>query len=532
VPDKTEIFSGFIAAVVIFLTLFASGIFLLGDPFYRESSTFINTAYEIAALYPLDYLQQLSFDGAEKGIFSLLDPFSQRVDRSTYRQMVEESGGEYGGIGITILSRDTVLMIVSVREGAPAYTAGIKSGDLIVAVDGVPVPRVDPESATPLIRGRSGTEVKLTLFRPAIADTLQITLTRSSIKLEHLPYYGITESGAAYIRIADFEAGVTKDLAGAVMELEAKSPIGYVIDLLGNPGGYLEESIDAASLFLDEGTLIVGTDGRSRWLNQRYVSRRQPLTTKPIVILTDRGTASAAEIFTGALGGADKAVVIGDTTFGKGLVQSTFALPDGDAIRLTVSRYYFADGRYLNPPDSALSFSGLPPDIIVRDQGELAFQELILAGFLLYDFADAEWPLLAGYPDQFNFPDTVVTLFQEFAHRKNVTYLSILTRLLAATLDDQRLQQAPRPVTDQLTRMAALSAQIDADAYRRNADFLKISIRRIVVEKKSGRPAVYRDVIVPTRSDIRLAVELLRDPERYRQALTGPVATVQDTDRP
>lgn len=515
-PDKKEIIAGFISAAVIFLTLFASGIYLLGDPMLQEAVSFSLTASEIASRYPLPMSRRSAFDGAERALFSLLDPFSFRIDKNDYEYLREESTGEYGGIGISVVARDTILMVMSVREGGPAYEAGMKSGDWILAVDSVEISPDNPSSATDMIRGPSDTEVSLTIYRPISADTLQLTMMRSNIRLEHLPYFGITESGCAYIRMADFEAGAAEELIIAVRELEQHHPVGYIIDLMGNPGGYLNEAIEAADAFLEKGTLIVGTDGRSRWDNRRFTSSSPPLTRQPVVVLTDLGTASASEIFTGALHGADRCVVIGDTTFGKGLVQTVYGLPNNDAIRLTISRYYFADGRYLNPPDSQLAFAGLAPDIVYNPPGEIAFQETILSGFLIYDFVESEWDLLSSYPDRFNYPDTVVYLFQQFALSRGVAYQSWLTGTLSLVLLDQYLAEASEPVMAQLNNMQDRSRQLDRDAYRRHADFLKYHIRRVTVEKKSGRAASYQDVIVPTRPDIRLAEEILTDPEKYR----------------
>jgi len=516
VPDKKEIIIGFISAAVIFLTLFASGIYLLGDPMLQQTLSFSLTANEIAMRYPLPVSRRSAFEGAERALFSLLDPFSFRIDKNDYQYLQEESTGEYGGIGISVVARDTTLMVMSVREGGPAYEAGMKSGDWILSVDSVKVSADDPSSATDLIRGPSNTDISLTIYRPLSRDTLQLTMTRSSIKLEHLPYYGLTESGCAYIRMADFEAGAAEELINAVQELEKQQPRGYIIDLMGNPGGYLNEAIDAADIFLEKGLLIVGTDGRSRWDNRRFTSSSDPLTDQPVVVLTDLGTASAAEIFTGALHGADRCVVIGDTTFGKGLVQSLYSLPNDDAIRLTISRYYFADGRYLNPPDSELSFSGLAPDIVYNPPGEAAFQEIIQSGFLIYDFVEAQWDLLSSYPDRFNYPDTVVYLFQQFAQARGVAYQSWLTETMSLVLLDQYLAEASEPVMTQLNHMQDLSKNLDRDAYRRHTDFLKYHIRRVTVEKKSGRAASYRDVIVPSRPDLRLAEQILTDPDKYR----------------
>jgi carboxyl-terminal processing protease len=522
--DKKHFVVGLISAAVIFCTLFYSGIYLVGDPLLRESFSFSVIAQYIAASYPLPYSRHAAFVGAEQSLEERLDPFTFRMGEREYDDMLEESSGKYGGIGVTVVARDTSIMVVNVREGGPAAVGGVKSGDFIVAVDGKKVPADNPSGSIDKIRGASGTTVALTLYRTAIADTFSVRLTRSNIRLEHLPYFGMTDDKLAYIRIADFEAGTSEDLVDAVDSLENLNPVGYVIDLLGNPGGYFDEAIDAADIFLKKGTLIVGTDSRSRWDSKKYYASSDPMTDKPIVILTDKGTASAAEIFTGALRGARRAVVVGDTTFGKGLVQTVYHLAQRDAIRLTTARYYFADGRYLNPHDSVLTFTGLAPDLVYVPKGELAFESAIDAGFLLYDFVEKNWELLKTFPDRFNLPDSVITAFALFAQSRGFAYRSKMSETISDAIRDHRLDGGSREVLAALEGLDKKSEKADDNAFDREKEFLKFQIRRVLIEKKSGSAQVYRDVIVPGRQDIRLAAEILHNPNRYESLMQAPSA--------
>lgn len=513
--DKRNIIIGLISTGVIFLTLFFAGISLVGDPMLRGAFIFSATAQYIAREYPLDVSRQDIFAFAERSLFEKLDPFSFRLERHDYDYMKEEMSGRYGGIGISIVPRDTLLMVIAVREGGPGAEAGIISGDLIVSVGGQPVPKDNPTDAITGIRGPAGSSLTLTIYRPAINDTIPLTLTRSDIKLEHLSYFGLTEEMAGYIRIADFEAGTADDLEQALVELEGQSSIGYIIDLKGNPGGYLHEAIEAADLFLDEDILIVGIDSRSRWDRRTFKSIREPLTKKPMVILIDRGSASAAEIFAGALRGADRAVLVGDTTFGKGLVQTVYGLANQDAIRLTTSRYYFADGRYLNPPGEDLDYTGLAPDLNFTIKRENGFLEMVSTGFLLYDFIDTYWDFLTIYPENFGYPDTVVTLFKSFAESRGLSYRSWLTDLVDLTIVDQKLGDGSDKVVSELEYLLGLAEESDRQVFRRRADYVKLNIRRIVVERRSGRAAAYREVLVPGQKDIHLAGEILADPAHY-----------------
>ncbi len=520
--DKKGVIVGFLSAVVIFFTVFLSGIFLVSDPLLRQMVTFSLTARSIAEAYQTPVATGEAFVDAERHLLGLLDPFSFRMERGEYHQLLEESTGKYGGVGITVVTRDTALMVVTVREGGPADKAGMLSGDFIISIDSVRVEVEDPLAAVDEIRGPSGTDVTLTIYRPAIKDSLTLTLKRENIVLEHIPYYGMTEKNAAYIRVADFEAGTAREFEDAVTALEKENPNGYIIDLKNNPGGYLDEVIEIADLFLSVDELIVGIDSRSRWDSRRYYSTSDPVTEKPTVILIDRGSASAAEIFTGALRAASRAVVVGDTTFGKGLVQSLFQLPDGEALRLTTSRYYFSDGRYLNPPDAELEFVGLAPDIVFSEDGETAFREHLLSGFLLYDFTEEYWDMLSAYPDEFNYPDTVVELFAAYARARGFAYRSWLTETLTLSNVSLLFEDVSREMIAHLQAMLEKSRQYDADVFSRQADLVKYHIRRIVIERKSGRRAMYRHVIVANRPDIRLAEEIIRDGKKYQSILESP----------
>ncbi len=528
-PTSIEIVTGFVSVAVIFLIILASALILVNDPLLSQMIDFAMAAQYIAAVYPLPYSENNALADAEDALFNLLDPFSFRIERRDYKTMIEEMSGHYSGIGISVIPRDTVLLVITVREGGPAYTAGMKNGDLILEVDGEAIRDMDPDESIDAIRGPSGSTVDLLLYRFTVADTLSVTVARQSITLEHIPYYGLTPDSVAYIRIADFESGTAEELEVGVKQLELQKPRGYVIDLRGNPGGYLDEAIDAADLFMKKRDLIVGIDSRSRWDNMRYRSKSRPLTDRPVVMITDQGSASAAEIFSGALRGADRGVIVGDTTFGKGLVQTVFSLVDGDALRLTTSRYYFADGRYLNPPDSELAFSGLAPDMTFIPKGEIGFEERIQSSFLLYDFVETYWDMLTAYPPEFAYPDTVISLFEAFVTEQGMEYTSGATRTIDFALAGQIIDNANAGMLDVLTGMLAKSRQLDDSVFIRQSDRLEFFIRRIAVERELGRAAAYRYVIVPGEPEIRLATDIVLDSSIYNKLLQGADTTAEVT---
>lgn len=514
--DRKVIIVGFAATLLIFVILLSSGAYLLGDPMFREFSSYAIISRVILTNYSLPFSGKSATEAAEKGMLSLLDPFSGLISSSDFAHLREEASGQYAGIGISVLPRDTAVMVVSVRKDSPAEQAGLKGGDLIIRINDRAVSLIDPIAVTDLIRGPAGTEVVLTVYRRSIEDTLVARVIRREIPLEHIQYAGLDVKGSAYIRMSDFEAGAARELRRRVNDLEEQGAAGYIIDLTGNPGGYLEEAVEAASIFLSEGQLVVGTESHSRWEKREFKTSSPPSTDKPVVILTDAQTASAAEILAGALRGAGRGVIIGDTTFGKGLVQVVYSLPNQDGFRLTTSRYYFADGTYLTPPDTMLRFNGLSPDIAYRQSVEARFVRFLENNLLLYDFVDAEWVTLSSYPDNFDYPGEVVSKLRQFAREKGLKYVSGVTDLFSREVALQAVDLASPQMIDQLKRMVKLSQKADDDAFTRYESYLKFRLRRIVVERKHGAEIMFRDVVVPDRPDIRLAADIIADTTWYR----------------
>ncbi len=518
-PEKKQVIVSFISLIVIFITIFVSSVYVSGDPVLKQSISFSRCAIVIASLYPMPFSQGNALGAAEDAMFSLLDPFTYREKAERYEFMMEESSGEYSGIGVTISPRDTGLLILAVKEGGPADKAGVKAGDYVIAVNDAKILQDDRDLSVNIIRGKTGTSVKLTIQKWFTGVVENIEIRRQNISLEHIPYFELTKDNIAYIRIDDFEAGTAKDLREAVVELEEKNPVGYIIDLSGNPGGYLNEAVDAADIFLESGQLIVGTEGRLRWNNFEFKSKKDALSQKPVVFLSDGATASAAEILAGAVCGVGRGIIVGDTTYGKGLVQTLFPLPNNDALRLTTARYYFADGRFLNPPDSELSFSGLAPDVVLQSTIEPRFEDMIRRSFFMYDFAEENWGYLRDLPYDFVYPDTVIDMMTAFAQKYQKKYVSATTGTISAMIEFQYFASEVESIGNQLEDMQELSRKLDNDVFYRYRDFVDYHLRKFMAEHHGDYKGVYRHIIIPARADIRLATEILLDPEKYRSLI-------------
>ena len=302
---------------------------------------------------------------------SLDDPYTRFLDPREFKEMQIDTSGELSGVGIQLsLDKETKnLVVVSPIEGSPASRAGVQPKDVIVAIDGKSTKGMSTEDAVKLIRGQAGTSVTLTLKRKA--QTLEVPLTRERIELHAVDHQINTSADGVkvgYIRLKQFNATATKDMRQAVNDLEEKGAQGYVLDLRSNPGGLLMASVEIARQWLNEGT-IVSTKTRDGIQDVKRANGRA-LTTKPMVVLVNEGSASASEILSGALQDNNRAVLVGQKTFGKGLVQSVRGLSDGSGMTVTIAKYLTPSGRDIHK-------YGIAPDVTAK-MTELEAQRLKL----------------------------------------------------------------------------------------------------------------------------------------------------------
>ncbi len=279
-----------------------------------------------------------------------LDPYSDLMTPEEWEEMQIHSTGQFGGIGIQIGIKDGVLTVITPLEGTPAYKAGIQAGDQIMEVDGKSTKGWSLEKAVRNLRGTPGTKVKIKIKRPFIEELLEIELIREIIKIKAVPYYGIIEEGIGYIRLNEFSKTSREELMNAIEELEKMNMRKLILDLRGNPGGLLDAAIEVADIFLPEESEIVSTRGRNKVVEEVFKAIKEEKFTEeiPLIVLIDKGSASASEIVSGALQDWDRALLIGDTTFGKGSVQRLFPLDGGYRVKLTTSLYYLPSGRSIH----------------------------------------------------------------------------------------------------------------------------------------------------------------------------------------
>ncbi|KYG68828.1 peptidase S41 [Bdellovibrio bacteriovorus] len=311
--------------------------------------------------------------GAIKGMLRELDPHTNFMSPDIFKDFETETSGEFGGLGIEISIQNGVLTIISPIEDAPAWEAGIKAGDKVIAVDGHSTKGVSLVEASQLMRGKRGSKVILRVVREGEEKPRDITVTRGSVKIKSVKYTDLGD-GFAYVKITSFIENTAKDLQKAIekhMKENNGNTAGLLIDLRRNPGGLLDQAVKVSDMFLKEGT-IVSTIGRNK--NDKEVAvatRRGQYTNFPVVILVNEYTASASEIVSGALQDNKRALIVGQRTFGKGSVQSVIKLGDGSGLKLTVARYY-------TPSGVSIQAEGIHPDIEIDDVDPEAFSKAVV----------------------------------------------------------------------------------------------------------------------------------------------------------
>jgi carboxyl-terminal processing protease len=381
----------------------AAGLILWGSGFNAAtgSETYIQLKLftEVLSLVESNHVEtvdrQKLIYGAIDGMLKELDPHTSFMTEDMYKEMQVDTRGEFGGLGITISRLDETLSVISPIEDTPAWHAGIKAGDKILAVDGHPTKDMSITDAVKEMRGVPGTSVVLSIMRDEFKESKDFTIVRDIIKLKSVKYR-VIDGKVAYVRITSFQERTDSDLRAALQELWSRHPDlrGLVLDLRNNPGGLLDQAVKVSGRFLEKGKLVVYTKGRKESNNSEFTVRKGGgRTDYPMVVLVNVGSASASEIVAGALQDWERAIVLGTPTFGKGSVQTVFPLDNGSGLRLTTAKYYTPKGR-------SIQNTGIIPDIEVAaatiktsdGHGDSLIKEEDLEGHLANETAGAQEP--------------------------------------------------------------------------------------------------------------------------------------------
>jgi carboxyl-terminal processing protease len=405
---------------------------------------------------PVD-VDKTVYQGAIPGMLRMLDPHSNFFDARQFALLREDQRGKYYGVGMVIAPRENHTIVMSPYVGAPAYNAGIRPGDVIAKVDEKATDGLTTSEVADLLKGPKGTVVKITVSREGYTEPLIFTVTRDEIPRHSVEIAFMLKAGVGYVRLTQFNETTDREIADALKMLGANSLDGLILDMRANPGGLLNEAVAVGDMFLEKGQLIVSYHGRSA-PERRFVALRgnQGLTV-PLVILVNNNSASAAEIVTGAVQDHDRGLVVGETTFGKGLVQTVTPLAENTGLALTTARYYTPSGRLIQRDYKSISLyeyhyerkvpehpseirqtdsgrqvtggGGITPDIIVDAPKLNKFQESLYRNEVFFPgeqgvggFTRSFLGTKPSVTHSFEVDDHVIKEFKDYLSKHNVKY--------------------------------------------------------------------------------------------------------------
>lgn len=504
----------------------------------------------------LFYVDTLSADTViEWGINAMLrqvDPFTEYYPEEGLDALKEMTTGKYAGVGAIIryYKKEDYVMIVEPLEDSPARDAGAKAGDLIVAIDGEDMKGKNTQEVSNHLRGDAGSVFELTVKRAGVEEPLVLKVTRRNIAMPPVPYYGMVTDSVGYIYFERFVDGCSRDVRRAVVELKEKGAKSLVLDLRSNGGGLLREAVEVANLFVPRGKKVVYTKGKLASVNAEYYTEKEPLDLEiPLVVLVDGGTASSAEIISGAWQDLDRAVIVGRRTYGKGLVQMIRELPYHGSLKVTTSRYYIPSGRciqaydyrHLNPDGSAGTMpdslthvfktaggrevrdgGGIKPDVVIAPDSLPTIVYDMMASDVLLEYVNqftSTHPSIAP-AGEFSLSDEDYADFVKLVEKSDFTYkrrTEEVMKLLESAARFEGCYEEARPEFEALAKK--LSGEVGADLEKpKNKKEIKEFLESDIVSRYYfNRGAILQQL--KGDKDLEAALEILADKERYEQLL-------------
>jgi carboxyl-terminal processing protease len=396
------------------------------------------------------------YDGAIPGMLRVLDPHSNFFDPKQYALFKEEQQGKYYGVGMTVQQRENQTVVLAPFVGSPAYKAGIRPGDIILKVDGKSCDGLTTTEVADMLKGAKGTIVHISLGREGWEKPIEVTVTRDEIPRPGVEYFTMVKPGIGYVRVSTFNETTDSDLSEALRQLDVSKLDGLIIDLRNNGGGLLNQAVGMADMFLDKNEIVVSHRGRASQERRYYAVRGNQGIEVPVIVLINGQSASASEIVSGAIQDHDRGLIVGEVSFGKGLVQTQFPLSEDTALLLTTARYYTPSGRLIqrdyknvslydyhyNPqpptkPEVKLTDSGrqvfggggITPDDIIAAPKPDEFQQMLYRRGVFYSQQQGVGDFIRFYlgekPDitkEFVVNDGVVTEFRKYLDKQKIKY--------------------------------------------------------------------------------------------------------------
>ena len=460
-----------------------------------------------------------------------LDPYTNYISEDQIEDFRFMTTGEYAGIGALISKQNGKIVIAEPYEGFPAQKFGLKAGDVILEVEGKSTENMSTEDVSNLLKGPANKPVLLKLDRMGEKKFLEIEVVREKISIDAVPYYGMLKNDVAYIRLSNFTANCSDEVKNAFLELKENNPQALILDLRNNGGGLLRESVEIVNMFVPKGEEIVSTKGKVKQWDKTYKATSAPIdTTIRIAVLTNSNSASASEIVAGAMQDLDRGIVVGNRTFGKGLVQTTRDLDYNTKLKVTTAKYYIPSGRCIQVldyshrnedgsvgevPDSLISEfttkkgrkvydgGGIVPDIVLEPEQLSNLSIALITNYMVFDFATkfaAENDSVAP-PEEFTVTDEIYNQFKQFVNGKEFNYESesehVLEDLIEAAKDEKYFGLAEKEFE---TLKAKLEPKLDKDLNEFNEEVKSLLkdeiISRYYFRKGAIRASIGEDKVI------------------------------------
>lgn len=493
-------------------------------------------------------------EGIDNMLYSL-DPYTVYYPEDDSDELEMMVKGSYGGIGSLIRYNPKLkyTVIAEPYEGMPAAESGLKAGDLLLEIDGKDL-KGNSDVST-LLRGQVGTSFKLKVQRPGVKDPMEFDIVRRSIQMPAIPYYGKLDGQVGYINLSSFSGSTpSKDFKKALLDLKKQGITSLVIDLRNNGGGLLDQAVEIVNLFVPRGKTIVTTKGKIKQASNTYKTLREPLDTDmPVAVLVNSGTASSSEILSGALQDLDRAVIIGNRTYGKGLVQVPRSLPYGGNLKITTSKYYIPSGRCVQAidyahrnedgsvariPDSLTTVfhtaagrevrdgGGVNPDIEVKQDRFPNILFYLVRDNLIFDYATdfcLKYPTVAS-AEEFELSDADYEEFKNKVKNADFKYDQQSEKILKTLKEAAEFEGYMKEASDEFKALEEkLKHNLDRDL-----DYFSKDIKSMISEEIVKRYYYQRGAIIQQLKgdkDLDEAVKVLTDPERYQQILSVAITS-------
>lgn len=519
-----------------------------------EISKNLNIYFSIFRELNLFYVDEIDpGDLIKKSIDNMLntlDPYTTYIPESKIEDFKLMTTGEYAGIGAIIGKKKNQVIISEPYKGFPAYKAGLKAGDILLEINDTKLKNKSVSDVSDLLKGQANVPLSIKIKRYNEKKPLVIKLIREHIQLKSVPYYAMMENDIAYIRLNQFTNKASKEISAALKALKKEGAKSLILDLRGNPGGLLNQSIRIVNMFVDKGEDIVSTKGKvSKW-DKSYKALKSPIDSKiPIVVLVSRGSASASEIVSGALQDLDRAVIIGQKTFGKGLVQTTRNLSYNSKLKVTTAKYYIPSGRCIQAldyshrnedgsvgrvPDSLINEyktkngrkvfdgGGIKPDISIKQETYSTLAAHLIIDYMVFDYATEYFykhETIAAL-ENFSISDNDYSEFRKFLDKNEFSYKSESQKILEELKEIAKKEKYDNFAKDEFKSLSEkLSPNIARDLNNYKEEIMELInqeiIKRYYFQEGSIKYALRNDKV------LKKAIETIKDNKKYTDILKG-----------